>query len=278
MNSTIDPLFDQRVADWLEADPDRAPAQVLESILAAAPTIPQVRPLPAWAGWGRPVQAMAAAVLILAVSLAGFVAFRLAGYGGPPLPTPTPSPSPTPAATQPVTPSTTLEPFTSEGYGYTVSHPANWRAHAGTTNLGAVFYPYDYSQGVDYFSATAPDVSDPGLIVAGPTVDPGTTLEGWIADIEQLQATNMGCSAPDASEQLAIDREPAVALTWLDCPEYLLWAGVVHGGRAYHVIWIDHYAVGNPTLQATDRAAFDRILASFSFAPTGPPASPGASP
>ncbi len=35
--------FDPRVADWLEGDPDSAPSQVLETVFAAIPSIPQLR-------------------------------------------------------------------------------------------------------------------------------------------------------------------------------------------------------------------------------------------
>ena len=38
-----DPDFEPRVADWLEADPDHAPAPVLSTVLAAFPSIPQRR-------------------------------------------------------------------------------------------------------------------------------------------------------------------------------------------------------------------------------------------
>lgn len=36
-----DPAFDTRIADWLEADPENAPGQTLETVLAAFPSIPQ---------------------------------------------------------------------------------------------------------------------------------------------------------------------------------------------------------------------------------------------
>ena len=39
----FDPDFEPRVADWLEADPDLAPAPVLSTVLAAFPSIPQRR-------------------------------------------------------------------------------------------------------------------------------------------------------------------------------------------------------------------------------------------
>jgi hypothetical protein len=36
-------LFDNRLADWLEDDPVVAPPQLLETVLAAMPSIPQRR-------------------------------------------------------------------------------------------------------------------------------------------------------------------------------------------------------------------------------------------
>jgi hypothetical protein len=43
MKRPPDPTFDQRVADWLEEDPSRAPDEVLGAILAAFPSIGQRR-------------------------------------------------------------------------------------------------------------------------------------------------------------------------------------------------------------------------------------------
>ena len=37
------PEFDPRIADWLESDPDDAPGRILETVLAAFPSIPQRR-------------------------------------------------------------------------------------------------------------------------------------------------------------------------------------------------------------------------------------------
>jgi hypothetical protein len=41
MTRPTDPLFDQRIADWLEVDPVQAPDQVLEVVLAALPSTPR---------------------------------------------------------------------------------------------------------------------------------------------------------------------------------------------------------------------------------------------
>lgn len=44
-NRDPDPLFDARIADWLEADPNVAPSATLQTVLAAAPSISQRRRL-----------------------------------------------------------------------------------------------------------------------------------------------------------------------------------------------------------------------------------------
>ena len=43
MTRSSDPLFDQRIADWLEDDPSYAPGHVLDTVLAALPSIPRRR-------------------------------------------------------------------------------------------------------------------------------------------------------------------------------------------------------------------------------------------
>ena len=431
MNVKIDPLFDQRVADWLEADPDRAPAQVLATVLAAAPSIPQRRAGPAWREWARPLQLVAAAVVIAVAAASGFFVLRSIGLFGPtPQPSPTGVTFPPPTetfsstingisigyplgqqvhgASQPVpwavqhtwsptdpwvdnfldtvgtglinvvalpipvgaTPdkwvadelaasllttssfpacgktmstervtvdgvsgvidthcsvsdltaivttggiayvidlradppdkawflrllatvklhpqavvrapaawSTKLVPFTSTTYGYSITYPSDWKVRPGTGTLLASVYPLDSSAGVDYFSATAPNVSDPGLVVAAPAVDAATTTASWAADIAQLQASTAGCGPADAVEDMSIGGETGRLQTWNSCPAYLLWAGVVRGGRGYDVEWIDRYAVGSLFQQTADKAMFKRIVASLTFA-AGPAASAGPS-
>ena len=43
MNRSTEPDFDQRIADWLEGDPNLAPRQAIETVMAAYPSIPQRR-------------------------------------------------------------------------------------------------------------------------------------------------------------------------------------------------------------------------------------------
>ena len=45
MNRSTELDFDQRIADWLEDDPNLAPRQVIETVLAAYPSIPQRHPM-----------------------------------------------------------------------------------------------------------------------------------------------------------------------------------------------------------------------------------------
>ena len=45
MTRHSDPGFDPRIADWLEADPDHAPPEVLRTVESALPSIPQRRVL-----------------------------------------------------------------------------------------------------------------------------------------------------------------------------------------------------------------------------------------
>jgi hypothetical protein len=103
------PEFDQRIADWLEDDPNLAPSQVTATVLAALPSIHQRR-----RGWfhagGRTfpmpnsMRAFAAIAIVAVVGVAALTLLRSApGPGGPgPSPTPSPIPTASPIPTQAV--------------------------------------------------------------------------------------------------------------------------------------------------------------------------------
>ena len=82
MNRSTELDFDQRIADWLEDDPNLAPRQVIETVLAAYPSIPQRRRAP----WRFPTMTLtfrlATAAVIGALVLGG--AFLLTGGGSRP--------------------------------------------------------------------------------------------------------------------------------------------------------------------------------------------------
>jgi hypothetical protein len=69
---------------------------------------------------------------------------------------------------------------------------------------------------------------------------------------------------PSRRDDVDIGGEPGTLLTYRDCPPDLgllhLWAGVVHDGRAYHIVWFNE-----PGHEGDDRAAFKRMLSSMSF-------------
>ena len=93
------PDFDQRLADWLEDDPDHAPAEVLSTVVAAFPLIPQrrARRVPwRFQPMSLPVRLAAATIALMAVVVGGAMILRppdLPGVGA--LPSQTPSPAPT---------------------------------------------------------------------------------------------------------------------------------------------------------------------------------------
>jgi hypothetical protein len=260
-------------------------ALLVEEVSASGLGVAARRPRRPWvAARLRPAtrrMVLLAAGLVIALVGISLLLRPVAQVGGPsptptvtrrPSPAPSPVTSPTPLATQQVVPSAVLSTFRSPKYLYTIGYPKNWKTSATAGELDSASYPFDTSGGVDYLAWDSPNVSDPGLIIAAPLAPPGTTLASWSTAIEQLQASTLGCAAADATQNLAIGGLPGRLLTWTTCPDYLLWAGVVRGTRAYHVILIDHFATGNPALQATDKALFLKILASLRF--TGPTPSP----
>ena len=101
MNRHLEPDFDQRIADWLEEDPNQAPREVLGTVLAAYPSIPQRR---AWrTPWRFPTMtnqmrlALAAAIGVLAIG----AGLALVGGKTPQVGSPSPSPAASVATTPP---------------------------------------------------------------------------------------------------------------------------------------------------------------------------------
>ena len=105
MNRPTEPDFDQRIADWLEDEPNLAPRQALETVLAAYPSIPQRRTLRApwrFTTMTLPIRLATAAVIgVLAVG----AAFYLARPDQPAIGGPSPEPSASHIASVPANPS-----------------------------------------------------------------------------------------------------------------------------------------------------------------------------
>lgn len=114
MTANANPSFDPRIADWLEEGPDDAPAAVLDTVLAATPSIPQRRGVPTpWRSSSMSIRSgqLVAATLVVAVVavVAVFALLRAPDVGGPGPTrtngTQTFSPTGRPASSSPVAPS-----------------------------------------------------------------------------------------------------------------------------------------------------------------------------
>jgi hypothetical protein len=95
--------FDQRLVDWLEDGPADAPDQVLETIVAARPSIPQRRAalrvpwrFPLMNGYTRAIAGVAA---VVAIAVGAFLVIPRLGSNGVGVGPASPSPTPTPAGT-----------------------------------------------------------------------------------------------------------------------------------------------------------------------------------
>ena len=103
MNQSND-LFDPRIASWLEDDPVHAPGQVLETVLAAIPAVPQHRGalrVPWRFSMLTSVRLLGGLAAAAVIAVAGLMLAN--GRPGPvgsttPLPSPSPAATPRPAA------------------------------------------------------------------------------------------------------------------------------------------------------------------------------------
>lgn len=92
MNRSTDFDFDQRIADWLEEDPQQAPRAALDTVLAAYPSIPQ---RPAWRAPWRTITVttpmrLAAAAILGVLALGGAIYLGAGGRGVVPAPSASP--------------------------------------------------------------------------------------------------------------------------------------------------------------------------------------------
>src|SRR5262249_34401890 len=131
--STASPDFDRRVADWLETDPDHAPEPVLETVLAAVPSIPQrhASRMPWRATETNRFALLGATAVVAIVLIGGALLLRpgqatVAGPSNPPLT----SPQAQLPSTQPSVFATGVgqlaKAYSSTRYGYAMQIPADW--------------------------------------------------------------------------------------------------------------------------------------------------------
>lgn len=124
-----DPLFDPRLADWLEEDPSTAPDQALDVVLASFPSIHQRRAMRVpWRNRNMTstLRLGLAAAVVVAATLGGL--YLLSSRTGPSVAAPETSP---PSAA-PSTHAANRTTFTSAQYGYSVEYPTPWAAVPAT--------------------------------------------------------------------------------------------------------------------------------------------------
>jgi hypothetical protein len=226
-------MFDDRLADWLEDDPLQAPPQVLQTVLAAVPSIPQRRAGIAW----RPgpftlhLQLAAAIVLVVVASVLGLLVLRGPSVG--------PTSSPSSRAGLPNRVDVPLR-------FYSIYLPAGWLANVSTGTTG-----------VDAFNGPEGE-----LDVRFALIGPNTGQEAWAdAYFAEQVAAHPGCSDESsvAWESARVGQQDG-RLYALQClPGWLAMTAV--GDRGYGL----QFTVRGGTPSATARALFARILAGMFF-------------
>ena len=264
MNRGPNEFFDGRIADWLEADPDTAPDQTLDVVLAAVPSIRQRQRGLALAGW-RPNEMTGSLKFAIGVTAALVVAagglYLLAprnapGVGGSPAASPSPSadPSGSPAASAPAI--TEWQTVTSEWFGYSVDIPADWGESAPTNVLPPDYFPGDPTQYANRWDA--PQTHSPSIVIAVRDPEPDESVTDWLTGTQAVFAAD--CYGTPSVEVI-VDGEQAtrssgVCLT-VNATVLVQW---IHGGKAYTIM--SSGAIGD---EANLDAIVDRVVSSFRF-------------
>lgn len=252
MNRSNEPLFDPRVADWLEEAPNTAPDQALDVILAAFPSIKQrSAPRGPWR-FVMPTYAKAlaaaAAVVVVVLSSAWLLGTRPDPSVGGPGPIVSPSPSPAPSgspsgAASPSSPGSTVS-FTSPIYGYTVSHPAPYQPTPATEAWvdGIVGNAAPW---VDRFFSPTSFVG-----IASQPLDGAETPSAWMDAYATLAATRQPCDVPDDTWSDATIQGVDGRRAEFDC----------EGTAAVEIVWV---ADGQGWVITGERAVVDLMVETF---------------
>ena len=259
-----DPDFEPRVADWLEADPDSAPAAVLGTVLAALPSIPQRRATRV--PWRFPpmssfAKVAIAVIAVFAVGTLGVIALRPAGIGtvgSAPSPTPTPTlaptPTPAPSATAaPSQPPPLTGSFTSTMHGISLSYPAGWSTKPATVPWTTGWINFGDAAGDILYD---PLLQDNLYIALASQPLAGEAGDRWVTDT--LALDGCGSGAP-------VTVDGAAGRAGVEC----MAVAVTVNGRGY---LIQLYSGDDPRVPAaySDRAWFEQLLATVQFESPAP--------
>ncbi len=254
MTRPSDPGFDVRIADWLEADYNLAPPDLMRTVESALPSIPQRRVL--HLPWRFPpmstfAKVAVAAVAVIAIGAVGMFALQprsVPAVGT--APTASPSPSPSSTATPVPTPPPLNQSFTAPGNDIAISYPAAWTAQpatapwtAGWPNFGEPFGNYLYD----------PALTDHLFIALASQPLAGTPGDQWAT--EKLAGEECGVTEP-----VTIDGASGLVGTECDI------AAVSADGTGYLVMF---YRSGDEAwLETTfDRAWYEQLLQTIDLQP-----------
>src|SRR5262245_13987315 len=204
MTRPVDPLFDPRLADWLEGDDSTAPEQALEIVLASFPSINQRRAVrEPWRNtrMTSTLRLGLAAAVVVAAAIGGiyFLGSRSnSSVAGPE----TPTPSATSEAAGP-----NLASFTSPLYGYTIGYPAPYSAVPATEKWTGADQLNPEAGFADRFFAP----NSTGFVLIASLPKPGNmTDQEFVADYHQQVAEREPCAVPlDAWADATIAGVPA---------------------------------------------------------------------
>ena len=203
MTRSIDPLFDPRLADWLEEDDSTAPEQALEIVLASFPSIKQRRAVRVpWrtSSVTSTLRFGLAAAVVVAAAIGGV--YFLGSRSNAPVAAP--SESPQPSLEESASPNTTS--FTSPLYGYTIDYPSPYSAVPATepwTGEGQLDPEAPFA---DRFYAP----NSPGFVlIAAQTRPEGMTDQAFVTRYME-QAAERQCAVPlDAWGNATVGDVPA---------------------------------------------------------------------
>jgi hypothetical protein len=217
-----DPMFDPRLADWLEEDPNTAPDQALDVVLASFPSINQRRAMRVpWRNrtMSSTLRFGLAAAVVVAATVGGL--YFLSSRTGPSVGTPETSPpvqSTSPSAAN-------LTTFTSDQYGYSVEYPTPWSAVPATEAWTGEGFIGPEEPFVDRFFA--PNSPTFVLIAAQPRPE-GMTDQAFATEYMQRAAGRAPCAVPLDAWTDATGPAPSRKRAEFDCD----------GSQGVELIWI----------------------------------------
>jgi hypothetical protein len=252
---SLSPEFDPRIADWLEDDPDHAPEAVLETVVAAFPSIPQRR------ASGVPWRTRSMTMSMTSRLLAGAAAVAVVLVGGLFLLRPGggsnvgASASPSASGSTPPTALVLDQTFVSDRYGYSVAYPRAWTSFQSSL-------PWRSGDENMWGSGINDEVTGPGIRFSGAAqaLAGGQTADAWLRDYgSPIGALAGQGSGPADWPTVTIGGEQG----WIDIDDRAASAGTVApGGRIFDAVVVSGDYGFNFNMDGNvDRATFDAFLA-----------------